>query len=353
MGLEACRGGGVVLQKSRIHTIVLSRVDNLGDAMLVLPAAGLIKRSYPDARLLFLGRGYQRAVIDSCHHFDGFLDWEEVWHEPKDAQRAFLADQRIDVIVHIRPRRMIAEAARSAGIPYRIGSSSRFFHLWTCNHRPLQFRKLSKLHEAQLNILLLRPLIGDVDANCDELGPLLGFDRFRQFPSVKQYLDRNRFNLILHPRSNGHSKNWDPRHFAKLIDLLPKARYNIIVTGNQDERREIGPLLLDPYAGLIQDTMGRLSVPELISLCSQADGLVSNSTGPLHVAAGAGIHALGLYNYAYKTRPSRYGPIGPRAETLIYDENCPTCLANKGCDCINLISPERVQATVARWEKLS
>jgi hypothetical protein len=236
---------------------------------------------------------------------------------------------------------MIAEAARSAGIPYRIGSSSRFFHLWTCNHRPLQFRKLSKLHEAQLNILLLRPLIGDVDANCDELGPLLGFDRFRQFPSVKQYLDRNRFNLILHPRSNGHSKNWDPRHFAKLIDLLPKDRYNIIVTGNQDERREIGPLLLDPYAGLIQDTMGRLSVPELISLCSQADGLVSNSTGPLHVAAGAGIHALGLYNYAYKTRPSRYGPIGPRAETLIYDENCPTCLANKGCDCINLISPER------------
>ena len=339
--------------RSSINTIALNRVDNLGDAVLLLPAAGILKHHYPECRLLFLGQGYQQAVIESCVHFDGFLDWDEVKHERPEKQVAFLTDHHIDVIVHVRPRRVIATAAKRARIPHRIGSSDRVFHLFTCNHLPFQLRRRSKLHEAQLNIHLLAPFLDKVDYTVEELEPFVGFDRIKQYPELaERYLSTDRFNLILHPSSHGHAKDWHPRNFAKLVELLPPDRYNILVTGTQSERDALSKTLLEPCQSLIQDLTGQLTLSELVSLISAADGLVAASTGPLHIAAAAGIHALGLYVQKPQFRPSRYGPIGKRSTALVYDENCPICLADQDCDCIDRITPERVLAKMAGWTRL-
>ncbi len=339
--------------RAPIKTILISRVDNLGDAVLLYPAAGILKKNYPDTRLLFLGQRYQRAIIQACSHFDGFLNWDEVKHEPLDRQAAFFKDNNIDVIVHAKPRRPIAVAAKKAKIPHRIGSFDRVFHLTTCNHLPIQVRRWSKLHEAQLNIRLLSPLLEKTNYPLDELASYLGFHRIKHHDAVaRRYLSTGKFNLILHPRSLGHAKEWDVKHFAGLIDLLPIDQYNILVTGTKQEGETLKEALLEPYKHRICDLTGRLSIRELISLISCADGLVAASTGPLHIAAAAGIYALGLYVQKWQLHPGRYAPIGARASAMVYDEHCPTCLADKECDCINLITAERVFAKMSTWSKL-
>ena len=339
--------------RSGINTILLSRVDNLGDAVLLLPAAGILRKHYPESRILFLGQTYQQVIIKSCRHFDGFLDWREVSAAPVLRQAEFLSQYNIDVIVHVKPRHAIATAAKKANIPHRVGSVDRLFHLVSCNHLPFQVRRWSKLHEAQLNIRLLKPLLRKVDYTLDELEPYLGFDRIKQYPVlVERYLSREKFNLILHPKSLGHAKEWNVSNFAALIQRLPYAQYNVLVTGTRQEGEGLQQDLIVPFRDRLQDLTGQLTLGELIGLISQADGLIAASTGPLHIAAAAGIHALGLYVQKWQIHPGRYSPIGKRARAMVYDENCPVCLADKECDCINKISPERVLNEIAHWQKL-
>ncbi|NOQ15014.1 MAG: glycosyl transferase family 9 [Methyloprofundus sp.] len=338
------------MDRTKIQTILLSRVDNLGDAILLLPAAGILKKYYPASRLLFLGQSYQREIVESCRHFDAFLDWDEVKDESLARQAAFLAEQQIDVIVHVKPRRVIANAAKMAKIPHRIGSSDRIFHFLTCNHIPIQRRKRSKLHEAQMNIRLLGSLLKRVDYTMEELEAFLGFDQFDHYPELAgRYLSKEKFNLILHPLSHGHAKEWPVENFLDLIRLLPAERYNIIVTGTEKEGETLRESLLAHCQNRVHDLTGQLTLVEFMGLISQADGLVAASTGPLHIAAAMNIQVLGLYVQRWQLRPGRYGPIGKHASVMVYDEDCPTCLADKNCDCIRLITPERVADKISEW----
>ncbi len=291
--------------------------------------------------------------MEACRHFDGFLDWNTVKDESLERQAEFLAEQQIDVIIHVRPRRAIATAAKMAKIPHRIGSSDRIFHFFTCNHIPIQRRSRSKLHEAQMNIRLLASMLKRVDYTVKELEPFLGFDRFGHYPELaEQYLSRKKFNLILHPLSHGHAKEWPVKKILTLIQLLPPEHYNILVTGSAEEGTALRKELFAHCQNPVHDLTGKLTIAEFISLIAQADGLVAASTGPLHIAAAAGIHALGLYVQRWQLRPGRYGPIGKHAGVMVYDEYCPVCLADKDCDCINLITPERVVEQIFQWSKI-
>lgn len=340
------------MDHKNIKTILLSRDDNLGDAVLLMPAAGILKQNYPDSRLIFLGRSYQRAIIEACRHFDEFIDWDEIKDLSAAEQAQFLAAQNIDVFVSVKPRRPIVTAARRAKIPHRIGSADRIFHFFQCNHVPFIWRQRSKFHEAQTNIRLLSPILDKVDYSLEELHPFLGLSTPETSPpEVEKALSKSKFNLILHPLSNGHAKEWPIENYLSLVRLLPAKKYNIIITGTEKEGERLRDDLLQPAKKRIVDLTGKISVSDLPGLIARADGLIAASTGPLHIAAAVGIHTLGLYVQRWQLRPQRYGPIGRHASVLVHDEHCPTCLANKDCDCINLITPKRVADHIRNWAK--
>ena len=50
--------------------ILISRTDSIGDVILTLPMAGLIKKNYPDSVIFFLGRTYTKETIALSKHID-------------------------------------------------------------------------------------------------------------------------------------------------------------------------------------------------------------------------------------------------------------------------------------------
>jgi len=66
--------------------ILISRCDSIGDVVLTLPMAGLIKARFPKARVIFLGRTYTRDVVALCEHVDEFLNYDELKHLPRAEQ---------------------------------------------------------------------------------------------------------------------------------------------------------------------------------------------------------------------------------------------------------------------------
>ena len=318
--------------------LVLSRPDSIGDVMLTLPMASLLKQRFPGLRITFIGRSYTAPVLRHCAHVDEVLTLEDLQAgDPVARLKALNAD----TLVHVFPHREVARWAKSAGIPVRIGTGHRWWHWTTCTHRVSFSRRKSDLHEAQLNFRLLDPLGFGRMPSVEALGRSYGFTPGVPDEAVRSFLREGRRTVLLHPGSRGSAVEWGLPNFARLIDLLDPERYQVVVTGTKDE--QVGyaahlPLDL-PH---VHDAGGKLDLDRLIALIGASDALVAASTGPLHIAAACGKRAIGPFAPRRPIPPGRWAPLGPDAHALVHDPDCPVCAAGKPCDCITRIAPERV-----------
>jgi ADP-heptose:LPS heptosyltransferase len=321
--------------------IIVSRTDRIGDVVLTLPLCALL-RSRLGAQVVALGRGYTRPLLEASPHVDEVLDWDVVADGDAAAQRDLLHATRADAIVHVFPRADIARAALAARIPQRIGTSHRWYHWLTCNALEHFSRKRSALHEAQLNVRLARRLLGPVTPSLHELAPLTAITSRVPLPTlVSTRLSDDRFRLVLHPGSSGSAREWPLAQWKTLAEALDPARVQLLVTGSAAEGEALREWIASLPAGVV-DLTGQLGLAELIALLARVDGLIAASTGPLHLAAATGIHALGLFAATPPVHPGRWAPLGPRAEVLVAP----------GADA-SAIAPAQVRERVKAWSRRS
>jgi heptosyltransferase III len=320
--------------------LVVSRTDNLGDVILTLPLLGYLKSIVPDLRIYFIGKGYTQGIIGQCIFVDQFLDKDEIVKDP-----SVLAMARADTIIFIYPDRKLAKIAKEVRIKHRVATAHRWYNWMYCNHLVDFTRLKSNQHESQLNFKLLKPfkLNGDIDTT--ELIPYYGLRPSKV--DFSKILNKDRFNLIIHPKSRGSAREWPLESYNDLLRSLPVESYRIFVTGLQAEgdsiRTEKPELFQHPH---VTDLTGKLNLEELTSFISQADGLLACSTGVLHLAAALGINALGLYSPMKPIHPGRWMPIGKHAKHLVLDKECEACRASIECACINAISVADVKKQI-------
>ncbi len=323
--------------------IIISRTDGIGDVILALPMAGVLKELYPESKIIFLGRNYTKAVIDMCKHVDQFVAWDEI--EKLDEQESIQNMKRLnaDIIIHVFPRRSVAELAKKAQIPLRIGTSSRYYHWSTCNRLIRLSRRRSTFHEAQLNLKLLVSLGAKKKFDLKEIPNYFGFKKIiPPGEKFKALLDNKKFNLLIHPSSKGSAREWGMKNYQKLIEIIPKDKFKIFISGTEEEGVFVRPFLVDKFPEVV-DLSGKLTLDELISFISNIDGVLAASTGPLHIAASLGKHAVGLYSPMRPIHPGRWSPIGEKATYLVKEKYCSKCRNDNRCECIESITPEEVK----------
>lgn len=327
--------------------LIISRTDSIGDVLLTMPMVTVLARKFPATRITFLGSAYTRDLIMMHPAIHQFADWGEIASLPPNEQVAALQSFGADAILHVFPRRQIAFLAKAAGIRIRIGASGRLYHFVTCNRVVLLSRKKSDTHEAIHNLALLRPLGIKGRILPEDIASLYGLKFPREVPpSAQWFLDPGKTNVILHPGSRGSGREWGLDNFARLIQSLPPSLYNIILTGNEGEGKNFRPKLVLPFAH-VRDSSGSLSLSGLTGLIAQAQVMVAASTGPIHIAAAAGIHAIGLFAPIRPIHPARWRPLGKNVSVLVNGKSdCNKCKNDTSCICMQQISPESVAAII-------
>ena len=325
--------------------IIISRSDNIGDVVLTLPMAAIIKQRWPKCKISFLARDYVADVVLACPDVDAFISWNELQSLSHEQGLSKLSDA--DTIIHVYPQKAIAKLAKAAGIKRRIGSSHRLYHWLTCNKRVNFSRKDSALHEAQLNLALLAPLGLPTMLTLPELTALTHLKPPHVVSAaLKPYLSAEKFNLVLHPLTNGNTKEWPLEHFSTLIALLGD-KVNIIMTGTAKETNTLTPLLTKHSH--VKNAVGKLPLTEFIHLLAHTDGMLVNSTGPLHIAAALGTQVLGLFPPEKGKDVGRWRPLGQRA-IAIEAVPCVACETKQGtCSCMASITPQHVNAIIETW----
>jgi lipopolysaccharide heptosyltransferase III len=326
------------------ENIIISRTDSIGDVVLTLPMAKMIKEKFPSCKIAFLGKEYTRPVIRACSEIDQFISLNEFMNK-----RIGVAGKAPACIIHVLPNKDIARRAKELGIPVRIGTRNRLFHWTTCNKLVKLSRKKSDLHEAQLNLKLLAPLGITESFTLDKISRSFGLDRIQPLgPSLSRLIANDRYNIILHAKSQGNGREWGIGNFISLINLLDEDRFRIFISGTDAERPLLQPIF-DHVKDRVTDLTGKMDLHQFISFIQRCDGLVASGTGPLHIAAALQKDAFGIFPPIRPIHPGRWAPLGPGARVFVADRTCSDCSKKPAaCHCISDIQPLQIMETLEK-----
>lgn len=165
----------------------------------------------------------------------------------------------------------------------------------------------------------------------------------------------DRPRVVLHPGSGDHfpGRRWPAERYARLAaHLAADGRRQVLLTGARDEAGLVARVAALAGPG-VRDLTGRLDADELADLLADAALLVTNDTGPLHVADALGTAAVALYG---PNTPHRYGPRRPGSLALFADLPCSPCLDDRtmkrsSCrrhDCMTALAVDDVLAACRR-----
>lgn len=319
---------------NKLSNIIISRPDSIGDMVLTLPMAKILKEYYKNIKVYFLGKEYTRSVVETCSYIDGFIEVNEFL-----INGVLINNNKPETIIHVKPEKAVAKKAKQLNIKLRIGTTNRIFHWTTCNKLVWLSRRKSELHEAQLNLKLLSAIGINKAFSFDEIIKAYGFNNFQPLQTeFSRLIEPSKYNIILHPKSKGSAREWGFDNFEQLISLLDKTRYNIFISGTENEKKELLPLL-NKVSLAVTDISGAMPLQQFISFIAACDGLVGCSTGPLHIAAAAGIDAYGIYPPIKPLHPGRWQPLGKKVQVFCLNKVCNDCRHEpEKCSCIKSIT---------------
>ncbi len=158
--------------------------------------------------------------------------------------------------------------------------------------------------------------------------------------------------IALQPGARWLNKRWPAEHFAALAQrlLAHDESLRIVVLGG-DADRPLGAQVAGLAGERCLDLTGQLSLPGMVEWLRRCSLMITNDTGPMHVAVALGRPVIGLFG---PTEPTRTGPYGQLAHTLRVDLPCAPCMkatcANaEPLACLKGLTVERVfRAAIAR-----
>jgi ADP-heptose:LPS heptosyltransferase len=335
--------------------ILLVRTDRIGDVVLSLPCAALLKRALPGARITFLAREYTAPLVRLSPDVDEVLVDNPADGAPLLAAR--LRGRRFDAAVLLHPTARLAWALWRARIPVRAGTAYRWYG-FLLNHRVRLHRRYSLRHELEHNLDMAARGLGLEQPSAN--GQRMAFpprivipDELAAVTLAKWGIPRDRPFVVIHPGSGGSAMDWPLERFAQLVDRIQHSEsgiQNIKVVVTLGPGEEQLKERLEPHLKTEPAWISGLTLPELAAVLSRAALVVANSTGPLHIAAAAGTSVIGLYCPVAPCHPRRWGPYGPGHAVIMPDPDrtCRECRGRR-CpqyDCMRSIPVSRVSEQV-------
>lgn len=295
-----------------VSRMLLIRTDRLGETLLNLPLAAVLKAAFPEASLTLLVQSDFVPLLSSVPWINRVMGCTQAparwWRRAWQLGKALRAGQ-FDLAVVSNPRKDLHLAAWLAGIPWRVGYDRKWGGLLT--HRVADRKALGDRHEVEYNLDLARVLgVPTTLQPC----PLPRFEP--EQTEAMELLERQGLRtsgalIAVHPWSSNPRKQWPIERYEALIrGLVDRHPLSVVVIGGPEEEERARRLVLP--RGRAVGLVGRLSLRRLAGMLQRVRVLVSNDSGPVHVAAAVGTRTVVLFGTSDAAAgPRRWGPWGP------------------------------------------
>lgn len=344
--------------------ILCIRLDAMGDLLMTTPAIKALKDALPGRRITLLTSQEGSRIASSIDLFDEVMTYRAPWLKASglmsDPDGDFemikkLKDHSFDgaVIFTVYSQNPLPSALLCylSEIPLRAAycreNPYSLLTDWIKEDEPHRFIR----HEVRRHLDLVghlgcsnenTPLVLKVNKENDEslLNKLsyFGIDEMTQQNMV-----------VIHPGSTAASRRFHTEGFSKVADMLIADGKEVVFTGSASEKiivEEIQSKMTSRKKGL--DLAGELELEEFIALISRSSLLVSNNSGPVHMAAALATPVVDIYAL---TNP-QHTPWMVGHSTLYHQVSCAYCYKSQ-CpldhnNCISLVSPQKIYDEAVR-----
>jgi lipopolysaccharide heptosyltransferase I len=329
--------------------VCIIKPSAMGDVLHALPILPALRERWPSAHLSWVVSRPFSELLEGHPDLDElivFYRGRRGWDREKFLGMAGLLGRlrrsRFDLTIDLQGLFRSALMVSATGAKIRVGmADAREGARWFYTHR-VEAPRLG-LHAVD-RVLRIGRAFGAGGSAVFRL-PIRGEAR-RWAAGVVADLPRPR--IVLNVGARWATKRWPPAHFAA-IGRLAHQQYGagLIAVGSAADRPLVDALINELGTTPVLDLCGRTRLSEFAALSQEADLVISNDTGPLHLATAAGAPVVGIYTC---TSPELTGPYGPGAIAVRTGVGCAASL-RKTCprlDCMTELQPARVWAAVVR-----
>ena len=291
----------------------------LGDAVMATPAIEALLERYPDAEVTMVG---------------SFVATEALRFHPR-----VVKSEVLDKGWMALRRKAKALGHFDLAISFRSSGRSAWFLCFLDADKKCQFPKhYSGMHQVEKYQLFLK----ECDLVTAEAGGLKLYEEPYRYP---------RPTLGINPgASYGSAKRWYPESFAEVAVSLA-GKYDIVIFGGPGEEMIAGDIeeaIRTAGVTNVENLAGKTTIPELLSRIAGLSWLVTNDSGPMHVAAAYQVATVAIFG------PTRYRETSqwknPQSHLLRKEMKCSPCMKRscplKHHDCMKLLKAEEVIAVI-------
>jgi len=320
--------------------VLVIRTDRIGDLVLTTPLFEALKTNYPRLTVTALVNDYARPILENNPFVDHVIAYSPA---NQNILLNTLKEKKFDVAILVYPRFRLAWLTYRAGIPARIGTAYRWYS-FLFTYKIHQHRKRVCKHELEFNLELLTPLGLKVQGILPSIflskSELQAAEQLWQ----RQGLRPEDLKVVIHPGGGRSSLRWSENNFAELACKIAKELGGkIILTGLENER-SLTDRISRELQGEVIDLTGKLNLRELAAVLSYTNLIITNSTGPMHMAVALGAKVVALFCPIKTASPMRWGPCGEGHQALLPPVtpcHCSVDRCSRG-SCMDLITVEEV-----------
>lgn len=302
---------------------ILIRGPNwVGDCVLSIPAMKAVRTGFPQAEITLLVRPWVAGLFRSVPFID------HLWTEPRPTSLS----EWSRITTEIRRRHfdlalLLPNSFESAlmvflgRVPQRIGYTTDGRRLLLTN--PVQPR-LNGRHQVYYYLDLAATLSGVTFQPTIEIKATTEEKQGARQLLEAEGIDASRPFLLLNPgAAYGSAKRWDPQRFAQAADRLAgKFHFQVAIIGSESERAagELVRTQMKTPASLLS---GKTTLETLIGVLAQAALMITNDSGPMHIAAALGVPTVAIFG---STDEHVTGPVSMKARVVKHRVECSPCL---------------------------
>ncbi|HKZ57705.1 MAG TPA: lipopolysaccharide heptosyltransferase II [Thermodesulfovibrionales bacterium] len=325
--------------------ILVVKPSSLGDVVHSLPFLNALRERFPKAEIHWvIAKGFEDLLTGHPMVKKIWVINKDMWKKLSQIRSSFqeirillkeLRKERYDIVVDLQGLLRSGVITRATGSPVRIGfeearEGSRFFYT-------SKIEGGKDIHAVDRYLKIAAFLGCDITEVCFPLP--LSFNSELRTPNSAFSDDY----AVMVPGARWKTKRWSPENFGELASLLPIK--TVIVGGRGD--KGIAKEILASSGSKSVSLVGNTDLKGLIEIIRGARFIVSNDSGPMHIAAALGIPVFAIFG---PTDPVRTGPYG-RGHTVIREEIlCSPCF-KKNCGdlkCMESLSVEKVYGIIKR-----
>ena len=315
---------------TKIKRVVVRGTNWVGDSVMTLPALRALRRVLPEAKITLVVRPGAKGIFADVDFVDEILIYDRRNAFSVIGQVREWRRRQFDLAVLFQNAFQAALIPFLAGVPLRLGYATEARQALLTHPLALPDWRSSR-HEVFYYLYVitaLEQLLFGTSEICEAVPDAsLQISDARKAEAenlLRTYgVHKGELVVALCPGSiNSRAKRWPAEDYAALADRLMDSQRQVLLIGSADEAdvtREVTHRMHRPPIVLT----GKTSLDQITAVLSLVDLVVTNDTGPAHIAAALGRPTLVIFG---PTNPLTTRPFAPEAEILRHPPDCAPCM---------------------------